>query len=320
MSQGYRVLLALNEHEDAVKVTEVQGRAWLRTLQRNQAQAVRKPDWNGPGIHRVGPNAILSVAEHRSPSEFQANTVTGLSLDLVLSTNDGVWNTRILAVSAPEIPGQYVLIEGHGRHRDGSAVEGATPRIVRDILYDHEASDGAVPVLSEPHISDLAATEELRDHIENQARRICIIIAVPGSGTSVEDYARTITPLMDRCRGVASVYVLDEETLARLEGLLGSQILDPSGGLKVLGLPHRAGGWGDKTLHPLFTNEDIERSVTRSLKDSHEFRRRLSAVPRSLARKVPLPPELARIRGLLMQADSEQDACNTGSLRRATRA
>lgn len=97
MAVGYRSILRLGDREDAVPIAKEQFRSWLVEMVRDPRKTVQSAEWDGPGRYRLGPDSVLTVVGHVSDDDH----LTRLLLEHVETNDNGVWTTRLYAMSAP---------------------------------------------------------------------------------------------------------------------------------------------------------------------------------------------------------------------------
>ncbi|WOQ17616.1 hypothetical protein [Raineyella sp. W15-4] len=288
MVAGYRAVLHLDVDSDATAVADVQFRAWVDKLSRDRRKTVGRIEWDRSGVYVLGPHSTLTVVE-----DHAVGGVHSLLLEYVESNDAGVWTTRLCASADPFDARQMLVFEGDGVGPDGEPAEPATARLVRDTLRAVAATDGAVPVFSDPVALEPAEADWLADIIESDRRVTCIALAPVVPGVPIERWRAIINSLTRDSWGCASFFVLDQEATRVIASRLGVAGLARPGSLRLLTPPAGAGSWGDDRRHPVFGVDVLSRELGENGRFSEDLVRRVSEVPRRYSREVGLPHGLA---------------------------
>ncbi|MCT1448293.1 hypothetical protein M3G43_13625 [Brevibacterium casei] len=305
MTVGYRSILTLNDHEDAIKVANEQFHSWLMEMVRDPRKSVDTAHWEGPGVTTLGPESVLTVVEHSS----NQGHLRRLLLEYAETTPTGKWTTRLYAVSAPESRRlkEVLWFESEGEGPDGTLLQPGTPRIVRNTLETVDAFDVDVPILSKATGVRSDGVDELIDHIENPQRDISIVIAAPIPGVPPHQWISAVSSLTRDSIGCASFYVLDSNTVGELNARLGPSHEIPAGALRTFVPRAELGDWADARRHRILTARTLAENL-RSPKDPKaepRFSERLihtvAVSPRLHVLEASLPTELTRTARVLQR-------------------
>lgn len=290
MSLGYRSVLRLRDDEDAIRVANEQFRSWLAEQVRDKRKSLESADWDGPGTYQLGPESVLNVVEQHGE---------GLSrqlLEFVDSNEHGVWTTRLYATSAPGSNRlkQVLWFESEGTRPDGSSVQPATPRVVRNTLQAVEAFDGSVPVLSEPRVVHIDDVDDLIGYIEDPQRDISVVVASPVPGVAVDRWRAAVATLTRDALGCASFFILDGEAEQSLNANLGGTHKVPAGAVRTFVPRVEVGDWADARRHRILTARTMSQGLGANLRFSERLIRAVATTPRMHLREADMPAELTR--------------------------
>lgn len=306
MALGYRSVLQLDEHQDAVRIAAEQFRSWLAEMVRDPRKTIESPDWDGPGTFQLGPDSVLTVVEQ------VGDQLRRLLLEYVESNSDGTWTTRLYAASAPASRRlkQVVWFEGEGERKDGSPVQPGTPRVVRNMLQAVDVFNGSVPVLSGPRTVRLDDVDELVGFIEDQHRNISIVVAAPVPGVSVDRWAKAVATLMRDAIGCASFFVLAPDATDALNARLNATHSIPIGAVRTFVPRVEVGDRADARRHRILTARTMSQGLGPNLKFSERLIRAVATTPRLHLLEAEIPPELTRTARILQrdQIKSEEVA------------
>lgn len=216
MGTGYRAILRLADSEDAIEVAESQLHGWFLEKKNRKGSGFEHADWDGPGLHRLGRGAELSVV-HASESLDSSRR----RLYRLRETNQhGVWTVSVYAVSAPQSRRhtQSLVIEaGLENVATNSAVaQVATPRLAPRILETTNAKDGETPLYGLPRLIRSGDVDEVLQSIMDPLRTAGVIVAPSPDWRHQERWREIMTGLTKQSVGVATSYVLDPDATALL--------------------------------------------------------------------------------------------------------
>ncbi|GAB3813309.1 hypothetical protein GCM10028820_07830 [Tessaracoccus terricola] len=290
MTVGYRSIVRLDDREDAIRVAKEQFRSWLVEMVRDSRKSVETADWDGPGTFRLGPDSHLTVVEQRGEG------LVRLLLEYVEINEHGTWTTRLYATSAPNSRRlkQVLWFESEGERPDGSPVQPATPRVVRNTLQAVNAFDGPVPVLSDPRTVRADGVEELIEFIQDEHRELSIVVAAPVPGVSTQRWAEAIGSLTRDAIGCASFFVLDSDATEALNAQLGSTHSIPTGAVRTFVPRVELGDWADARRHRILTAKTMSEGLKPNLKFTERLIRAVATTPRVNLLEAGLPAELTR--------------------------
>lgn len=298
MAVGYRSILRLNSDEDAGHVAKEQFRSWLLDGVRDPRKTIETADWDGAGIHRLGPDSVLTVVERSG----EADQMTRLMLELVEANRHGTWTTRLYASSAHASRrlSQVLWFESEGQTPAGEPRRPATPRVVRNVLDVVEAYDGSTPVLAAPRTMRTDDIDELLGYITDSQRVVSVTVAAPVPGLPTPTWAKAIESLTRDAVGCASFFVLEPEAAVLLNERLGLAHAIPDGALRTFVSEVELGDAADGRRHRIMT----ARTLSRNLQEGRFTPKLVSLIasaPRRMLLESPVPSELTRTVRLLQR-------------------
>lgn len=230
MAVGYRSILHLNDHVDAVDVAEGQLREWLDVKRRQGRSGLETSDWDGAGVHRLGSSNILTVVQHTSADARLRRAL----FEYVESNSGGVWTTRMYALSnRGSRSGQVIWFESEGMDRNQVPKVPATPHLVRNTLESVAAHDASVPILPRPRTTRDDDVDELLGYITDPGRYISIVVVAPIPHLGNEVWGRAVDSLTRDAIGCASFFVLDPAAHSTLNVALGPDHAIPTGAIRT---------------------------------------------------------------------------------------
>jgi hypothetical protein len=231
MAIGYRSILQLDNSSDALRVAEDQLRDWITSKARRGTRGLERADWDGPGVHILGPSARLTVLKHAGQDDRHRRSL----LEYVEDNDQGIWTTRVYAMSDPTSRRyrQTLWFESEGRGRRGQNIIPSPPRIVRNTLETVDAFDGVVPILPGPRTMRGDDHADLLGYITDPERSISLVVAAPVPGVGNENWARAVDALTKETLGCATFFVLDDAAHDQLNQQLGAAHAIPSGALRT---------------------------------------------------------------------------------------
>lgn len=210
MAIGYRAVFRLSDDDNAVKVAEDQVRSWLRDKKRKARgrDQLNATDWDGPGVHELGPGAILTVASlsddrdgsHRQLLRFDETNAMGR------------WIVTVVASSLPNARGDkqvlHVELDKFGATVEEALAAAKPPRLVMHLLDSATVLDNETPLTSAPIIVRADNIEDVFDAIHDDRRMVSVVVAVPPGGVSDEVWQRTVGQLTRESVGVATAFAI----------------------------------------------------------------------------------------------------------------
>lgn len=141
---GYRSILRMGANDNAIQVAESQLSSWLRSKRRN---GIETTDWDGPGEYQLGDSAHLSVVHGGGGLDGSNRRLYRFREE----NPGGNWIVSVYALDTPnarDSQRQSIVVEVSTEAPDtrSAITKVRTPRLVREILQAHDASDGSAPL------------------------------------------------------------------------------------------------------------------------------------------------------------------------------
>jgi len=268
---------------------------------------------SGPGRHRVGSGAVLTVTEAAEPGRFKA-----VRYRLKEAPRGGVhWYTSLTFVSLSRRPDKelrehgYFLIEVSARGSDPSAhidVRVRTPDLTGLILDAVTATDGPARLTTCPQQIAVRDVDDLINVLCDPGRRMPAVVAVPGDGDRSALWRERFSEATRYLHGIASLYLLDEEAGRKLNNEFEYH-------------------WTTaalRTFHPLVDPASREDGERHPVLKGDRLEYEMDAVQAILTHRIraataaaPLPEPLVGVGDALFRANEEQRAIAAESRRLA---
>lgn len=305
MDIGYRSILRLNDDQNAIDVAEEQLVAWLRTKRRS---GIEETDWDGPGAHRLGPNATLTVVE------FNGNDDSRRRLYRLQECNDaGTWEVTIYAFDLPKSR-QYkqslVVEAATDSAKDASHAVSRVdpPRLVRMILETYEAKDGAARLTGRPILVNNENASEVVSAIRDQDRTAAVIVApTPWAGQHESAWIKVVESLTRDSVGVASTFILDASATDAVVSHLPDSHAVAKGVIRTFAprvdefLPE------DRLRHRMLFPDTLARSINSNQKVAKPLAKRHAEATRNRFIHRELPTDLRRGIDILRREEVSQE-------------
>lgn len=216
MPVGYRSVLRLGDHVDAIATAETHLRSWLSDKARGQS-GLGSADWDGPGVTDLGAAARLIVT-HADRSEDSSRR----RLYRLEETNSsGTFVVSVFALSLPyvhEHRRQTLVIDVAVEDIDAGGVIDRVdpPRLVTALLETIDAWDGSTRLSGKPRAIRSADIDELLAAITDPERSSAVIVAGSLGPETDAAWTRTIESLTKQSVGVASAFVVMADAMDEL--------------------------------------------------------------------------------------------------------
>lgn len=211
MATGYRAIFRLADNDDAIEVAESQLHGWFLEKKNRKGSGFETSDWDGPGLHRLGRGAELSVVHAAEAMDGSRRRLFRLREH----NQFGVWTVSLYAISAPHSRRhtQSLVIEAglHDAPTNVAVSRVATPRLARRILETTTAKDGDTPLYGFPRTVREDDVDEVLEAILDPARTAGVIVAPSPDKAHEERWREIVTSLTKQSVGVATSYVLDPD-------------------------------------------------------------------------------------------------------------
>lgn len=300
---GYRSILRLGANDSAIQVAESQLSSWFRSKRRN---GIETTDWDGPGDYQLGDSAHLSVVHggegldgsNRRLYRFQEENL------------GGNWIVSVYALDTPNARAsqqQSIVVEVSTEAPDtrSAITKVRTPRLVREILQAHDASDGSAPLTGSPQFIRGDGAEDVLTAILDPTRTASVIVA-PVPFAEYEDNWRDIVKnLTVESVGVASTFVTDAAATQILTRELPPSHSVSAGVVRTYSPRVDIDVPDDRRRHLMLFPDTLARSlkgtrVATPLAKRHAESTRLRFIEREL------PSDVRRGMDLLRRAEAEQ--------------
>lgn len=262
MATGYRSILRLDVHEDAVAVAESQLHGWLLEKKQGRGPEIEDADWAGPGTHQLGPDTELSVVHDSAALDGSRRRLYRYRE----SNRFGVWVVSLYAFSSPQSRGHTQTLVIEAAHDGSSEAEAVNrvdaPRLARRILETTAARDGRTPIFGAPRIARAQDLPEVLDAITDPIRTASVIIASSPWREHEQAWYETITSLTKQSVGVATTFIVDEEATAALAAHLPRSHSIALGAVRTFAPHVELGSADDGLRHRVLGPATLARSLT----------------------------------------------------------
>lgn len=301
MAIGYRAIVRLTNSEDAIAVAESQLASWFREKKRQGS--LTTAEWDGEGEHSLGPDAALTVVRDPDRQDGSRRRLYRFRE----SNGSGLWTVSLYSLVAPNSNTyqQTVVVDVDV---DVDDVEQAIarvdpPRLIRQLLDAHQATDSLTQMTGEPQIVRAADAPFILDAITDPDRIASVIIA-PLPWSDEEELWRTaIRGLTAQSVGVAATFILDAGATELVsKGLPRSHGIE-KGVVRTFGPNVDLSSADDALRHPKLYPASLMKhlnrtKVSRSLTMLHARTTRLRFIEREL------PTDVRRGLDILLRAEA----------------
>lgn len=302
MAIGYRAVLRLHTHLDAVSIAEQQVEDWLRAKKRGRSSRIQNTSWSGPGFYTMGRGAELLVVHADQDLQNRRRVFR-----LVEVNEHGRWTVSLYAismVSSHQHP-QTLLVEVDLAEvsADGALNRVSPPKVVRSILDLVDARDGSVNITGTPSVVRAGDTSEVFDAVTDENRSVFVVVAVSPAREFDQSWHRVVGSLTKQSVGLTATYVVAHDAADELNSLLPTT--------------HRVGAGQVRTFLPSVDLHDPTdgfrhkwltlATLTRSLEGhtvAEPLQRRHASVARRRFVETPLPSDVRRAVDVLRRAET----------------
>lgn len=303
MAIGYRAVLRLKDEQDAVRTVEERLRSWLNTKTFGRHSALDSAEWEGQGVHVLGPRSKLTVVEEDDDRDGSRRRL----YRLVEENSGKTWTVTIFVASLPGARRhrQTIVIEaGVTGPGDNEAVrELGTPRIVPMILESIEAYDNATPLKGQPIVVRRGDTEQVIQALEDQERRVSVIVASSLGQGHDQLWTDAIASLTKESVGIASTFVIYADAIAELEERLPESHSIGAGRVRTFAPQVDFDEATDGARHRHLGPATFARSL-RGTKVGRPLQIRHAESTRRRLIDLELPADVVRNRNILRQAET----------------
>lgn len=304
MAVGYRAILRLERTDDAIAIAEEQLKSWLRSKRAKKRNSLSLDDWEGAGVHRLGPSSKLHVTH----LEHAADKSRRRLYRLIEENKGGRWVVSIYATSTPqsrEHP-ETIVVEGElaGSPLDRAVTEVATPNVVRGVLDTYEVHDGKARLTGEPEFVRLDNVESIIDAIIDDSRSATVMVAASLTPEIDNAWLDVVKSLTKQSVGLAAVYVVAADAVHELNRKLPQSHGVASGHVRTFFERVNLDDPTDGRRHPWLGPEAIAASIgaTRGRVDTDQQFRHARNLRRRLL-QAPVPSDVRRTMELLHRAE-----------------
>lgn len=303
-SIGYRAVLRLPDHVDAVQLAEEEVRAWLATKRRTRkGGTLDSIEWEGAGDFALGPESVLSVTD-MSDNHGQTRRLIRL-----VERNRGTWIVSVFAMSnGSGRPGSSALVIETGRviERDEDSVLAvAPPRIVGQILDRVVVQDGSARLTNSPQIIRRDDVGHLIDVLTDDGRTASVVVASSLGLDTDEAWTKTVESLTQYSVGVAATYVIAHDAVAELDALLPSSHGVPAGRIRTFLPSVDLSSPSDAVRHRVLGPATFARSIRRGRADVSIRAMHAAGIRRRLL-DLELPKDVRRTMRLLGESEARR--------------
>ncbi|WP_185740412.1 hypothetical protein [Homoserinimonas aerilata] len=244
-------------------MAEDQVRSWLRDKKRKARgrDQLNATDWDGPGVHELGPGAILTVASlsddrdgsHRQLLRFDETNAMGR------------WIVTVVASSLPNARGDkqvlHVELDKFGATVEEALAAAKPPRLVMHLLDSATVLDNETPLTSAPIIVRADNIEDVFDAIHDDRRMVSVVVAVPPGGVSDEVWQRTVGQLTRESVGVATAFAISESVVDVFAARLPESHSVPRGSVRTFAPRVNVGDPADAIRHRVLGANSFARAI-----------------------------------------------------------
>lgn len=304
MTIGYRAVLRLESHEDAIAIAEEQLRSWLRGKRTKKRNSITRDDWDGAGVHKLGPSSELHVTH----LEHAADTSRRRLYRLIEANKEGRWIVSIFATSTPqsrEHP-ETIVVEGElsGVPLERAISEIGTPNVVRGVLDTYKVHDGAARLTGEPEFIRRDGVESIVDAIVDPSRSATVMVAASLTPEIDNAWLDVVKSLTRQSVGLTAVYVVAADAVEELNRTLPPSHQVATGHVRTFFERVNIDDPTDGRRHPWIGPQAIATSI--STKGDRVYTDRQFRHARNLRRRLlesPIPSDVRRTMELLRRAE-----------------
>ncbi|MBK3525371.1 MULTISPECIES: hypothetical protein [Streptomyces] len=199
---------------------------------------------------------------------------------------DGTWQTTLLIRQTESRPTRVQLdVEHLPDDPDTLPTVAKTPRLAGSLLDVLRARDGLADVTRMPQVVEAPDLDSVIDELCDEERRLPVVMATAPNGADFDTWLeRTLDPLVRPLAGLAILYALAPGVDHHFNRAMEYHRVF-GGGIRTF-LPGVDPAWAaDGQRHRVMSHRVITENPAR-------VRRLLAQLPRNLAARAPLPPEL----------------------------
>ncbi len=303
-SIGYRAVLRLPAHVDAVQLAEEEVRAWLATkLRPRKGGTLDTVEWEGTGDFPLGPESVLSVTD---TSDDHGHT---RRLVRLVERNRGTWIVSVFAMSSGSSRrGSSALVIETGRvieRGEDSVLTVAPPRIVGQILDRVAVHDGCARLTNSPQIIRRDDVGHLIDVLTDDERSASVVVASSLGLDTDEAWRRTVESLTQYSVGVAATYVVAHDAVAEFNTLVPTSHGVPAGRIRTFLPSVDLAAPSDAVRHRVLGPATFARSIRRGRADVSIRATHAAGIRRRLL-DLELPKDVRRTMRLLGESEARR--------------
>lgn len=255
-SIGYRAVLRLAPHTDAIELAERHVRVWLR----DKVAEPRSVDhWDGESSQDFDASLSLRVTSR----DDEQSEIHRRLFRIVDQNAAGRFTVSVFAATPPGGQSGALVVEASlaGASRDEAMATIGTPRIVREVLNEVTAVDGDTPITGAPIRVRTSDVGTVVDSILDEDRQISVIVASSVDRQVDERWARIVAKLTRNSVGVAAVYAIDADAVAELNKLLPPSHAVPPGLVRTFAPAVDLSDPEDGRIHRFLGPQTLARSI-----------------------------------------------------------
>lgn len=313
MVTGYRAIMRLEDREDAVRVAREQLYSWLKSKATGPRKTLDTPDWEGPGAHRLGSNAVLRVYH----SDNEADSSCRRLYRFTESNDYGAFTVSMYAANLPKAHkgGQTIVLEtawaGRGIEDKSTTSDGIwqvdPPRLVTSILDTYRVTDGSTRLSGSPILVDEHDEYLAREAILDPNRIAFVTVAAEPDPRFREGWNKIVASLTRQSVGVAAVYVVAANAVEAFNEALPYKYQIATGQVRTFQPKVDFDDTSDSFRHRLLTLPTLERNVETWRGEDPRVKKALAKKHAFMARRrfieEPLPKD---VRSLIHMFDVDE--------------
>ena len=309
MAVGYRATLTLPAASDATTLVEQQLRSWLREKRDRSPEVFTSADWNGPGVHNLGPGAELVVVHDDTLADS-----TRRQYHLRESNSGQMWGVTVSVLDVMPVAGRSDTVVIEAELEDVSTAEAlrrvSTPRLVEYVLGVADASNGRTRLNSSPEVIGPNRVAEVIEAISDETRSSAVIVAASIDAARDQNFLKAVASLTRQSRGLASTYLINDAAVGAFNAALPPSHRIARGSVRTFMHAVNLKSTEDARRHPLVTPVALSSAykqgqVDNALQGRHAWTIRARALKEALPRDVRRGLELLDRQALEIRREEE---------------
>lgn len=252
MAVGYRATLTLPASSDATALVEEQLHGWIRQKRDRSPSVFATAEWDGPGLHELGPGAELVVVHDDTLADS-----TRRRYRLREANSGEMWGVTISVLDVMPVAGRSDTIVIEAELEGVSTAEAlrrvSTPRVVEYILDVTAASNGRTRLNGSPEIIGPARVSEALEAISDETRSSGVIVAASIDAERDQNFMRAVASLTRQSLGLTTTFLVSDSAVQAFNAALPASHRIPRGAVRTFAPSVNLRSTEDGRRHPLVT-------------------------------------------------------------------